>query len=131
MDEDVRTRALRRWEALKAERATWVPHWREIAELMHPRAGRLLDEVSQTNKGERRDQHILDNTAVRALRTLGSGLMAGMTSPARPWFRLTTSDPELDESAAVKQWLHDVQQLLGMVFARSNTYLALHSCYRH
>ena len=129
MDEDVRTRALRRWEALKAERATWVPHWREIAELMHPRAGRLLDEVSQTNKGERRDQHILDNTAVRALRTLGSGLMAGMTSPARPWFRLTTSDPELDESAAVKQWLHDVQQLLGMVFARSNTYLALHSCY--
>ena len=42
---------------------------------------------------------------------------------------MTTSDPELDESAAVKQWLHDVQQLLGMVFARSNTYLALHSCY--
>ena len=39
MDEDVRTRALRRWEALKAERATWVPHWREIAELIRKAGG--------------------------------------------------------------------------------------------
>ena len=52
-----------------------------------------------------------------------------MTSPARPWFRLTTSDPELDESAAVKLWLSDVQRLMLMVFSRSNTYRALHSVY--
>lgn len=128
-DLSVRARALSRWEALKQERSSWLPHWREIARYTHPRAGRLTNLLSETNRGERRDQDILDNTAVRALRTLGSGLMAGMTSPARPWFRLTTSDPELDESVPVKTWLHDVQELMGMVFARSNTYLALHSCY--
>jgi hypothetical protein len=55
--------------------------------------------------------------------------MAGMTSPARPWFRLTTNDPELDESAGVKLWLSDVQRLMLMVFSRSNTYRALHSVY--
>ena len=52
-----------------------------------------------------------------------------MTSPARPWFRLTTSDPELDESAAVKTWLADVTRIMQMVFTRSNTYRALHSSY--
>src|SRR5690606_30990688 len=58
-----------------------------------------------------------------------AGMMAGMTSPARPWFRLTTSIPELDESAAVKAWLADVTRLMQMVFAKSNTYRALHSMY--
>jgi Bacteriophage head to tail connecting protein len=53
-----------------------------------------------------------------------------MTSPARPWFRLTTSDPDLDESAAVKSWLAECTRLMQMVFNRSNTYRALHSSYK-
>jgi hypothetical protein len=55
--------------------------------------------------------------------------MAGMTSPARPWFRLTTSNPQIDESAAIKTWLSDVTRLMQMVFAKSNTYRSLHSMY--
>jgi hypothetical protein len=55
--------------------------------------------------------------------------MAGMTSPARPWFRLGISDRDLMESAHVKAWLHKVTTLMREVFARSNTYLALHSGY--
>lgn len=127
--EDVRTRVLRRWQALKSERASWEPQWRDIARYMQPRAGRALSSPNETNRGERHDQSILDNTAVLALGTLGSGLHAGMTSPGNPWFRLTTSDPNLDESGNVKQWLHDVEELMRMVFQRSNTYRALHTCY--
>ena len=58
--------------------------------------------MSDTNKGDKRHRAILDNTGTRALRTLAGGMMAGMTSPARPWFRLTTANPELDEEQAVK-----------------------------
>jgi len=118
---------LRRWESLKNERLSWMSHWDELSTNLLPRSGRFF--TSDRNRGERKHNNIVDSTGTRALRVLAAGLMAGMTSPARPWFRLTTSDPNLDESAAVKQWLADVQRLMLMVFSRSNVYRALHSMY--
>jgi len=118
---------MRRWTALKNERSSWDAHWTEISDYLLPRSGRFT--VNDRNRGERKHNNILDSTGTRALRTLAAGLMAGMTSPARPWFRLTTSDPDLDESAAVKQWLADVQRLMLMIFSKGNTYRALHSMY--
>jgi hypothetical protein len=122
-----RNKLLSRWGQLQTERSSWIDHWREISEYLLPRNGRFF--ISDRNKGERRHNSIYDSTGTRALRVLAAGMMAGMTSPARPWFRLTTSDPELDESAAVKAWLADVTRLMQMVFAKSNTYRALHSMY--
>lgn len=116
-----------RWGQLSNERASWIPHWREISEYLLPRSGRFL--VTDRNKGDKKHNAIFDSTGTRALRILAAGMMAGMTSPARPWFRLTTSDPQLDESAAVKAWLADVTRIMQMVFSKSNTYRALHSMY--
>lgn len=118
---------LARWAQLQNERASWMAHWREISECLLPRSGRFF--VTDRNRGDKRYNKILDNTATRALSVLAAGMMAGMTSPARPWFRLTTSVPELDEAAAVKTWLADVTRLMQMVFAKSNTYRALHAMY--
>lgn len=117
----------RRWSALKDERSSWVSHWKDISDNLMPRSGRFF--VTDRNRGDKRHNSIYDNTGGRALDVLAAGLMAGMTSPARPWFRLTTSTPELDEAPAVKSWLADVSRLMLMVFARSNTYRALHSMY--
>lgn len=122
-----RDRILQRWSALKSERASWDAHWREISDYLLPRSGRFFS--GDRNRGDKRHNNILDNTGTRSLRILAAGMMAGMTSPARPWFRLTTSIPDLDESASVKTWLADVTQIMQMVFAKSNTYRALHSCY--
>ncbi len=116
-----------RWGALRDERSSWMTHWREISDCLLPRSGRFF--VEDRNKGDKRHNKIYDNTGTRALRVLAAGMMAGMTSPARPWFRLTTSDPDLDESAAVKSWLAEVTRIMQMVFAKSNTYRALHSMY--
>jgi hypothetical protein len=122
-----RKELLQRWEALKSERSSWIAHWKEISGYLLPRSGRFFTE--DRNRGEKKHNTIYDNTGTRALRVLAAGMMAGMTSPARPWFRLTTSVPELDESAAVKAWLADTTRLMQMVFAKSNTYRALHSMY--
>lgn len=116
-----------RWNALRDERTSWMAHWQEISDNLLPRSGRFFAE--DRNKGGKRHNKIYDNTGTRALRVLAAGMMAGMTSPARPWFRLTTSDPDLDESAAVKAWLAEVTRIMQMVFAKSNTYRALHSMY--
>jgi hypothetical protein len=117
----------RRLAALKQERQSFIDHWRDISDNILPRKGRFL--LADRNKGNKRNSNIIDNTGTLALRTLASGLMSGVTSPARPWFRLATPDPRLMEVEAVKVWLADVERLMREVFNRSNVYNALFSVY--
>ena len=116
-----------RWGQLKSERATWWAHWQEITTFILPRNGRYFRQ--DRDKGQRRHNSIYDNTGTRALRTLGAGMMAGATSPARPWFRLATADTDLNKYQPVKMWLDDVTKRMLIVFAKSNTYRNLHSMY--
>ena len=122
-----RDKLFTRWGQLKTERATWWAHWQEITTYLLPRNGRFF--VQDRDKGWRRHNNIYDNTGTRALRVLGAGMMAGATSPARPWFRLGTADPELNSYQPVKIWLADVTTRMQMVFQRSNTYRTLHQMY--
>tara|TARA_R110000787_G_scaffold139718_3_gene253389 strand:+ start:3913 stop:5604 length:1692 start_codon:yes stop_codon:yes gene_type:complete len=122
-----RDQLLSRWGALKSERATWWSHWQELTTYILPRNGRYFEQ--DRNKGQRRHNQIYDSTGTRALRTLGAGMMAGATSPARPWFRLGTNDPDLNQYEPVKIWLADVTQRMQLVFQKSNTYRSLHGMY--
>lgn len=116
-----------RWGQLKSERASWWAHWQEITNFVLPRNGRYFRQ--DRDKGWRRHNNIYDNTGTRALRTLGAGMMAGATSPARQWFRLGTGDPDLNTYTPVKLWLDLVTKRMQLVFQQSNTYRALHSMY--
>lgn len=118
---------LQRKGALWSERSSWVMHWQEISLYQQPRAGRFV--VTDRNRGEKRHNQIYDRTPLGAQRTLAAGLMSGMTSPARPWFRLTLSDPKLRELGPVKAWLHQTSNLLREIFSVSNTYRALQQGY--
>lgn len=117
----------KRWSALQNERSSWMTHWSEISENLLPRSGRFF--ITDRNDGGRRHNKIYDSTGTRALRVLAAGMMSGMTSPARPWFRLSIPDTDMADSHAVKLWLSDVTTTMQNVFARSNTYRALHSMY--
>ena len=118
---------IKRFEDLKAKRTSWEPLWQEICHYVFPDSSRF--QVDRRDKGEHRYRHIIDATAVDALDTLAAGMQSGISSPARQWFRLTTSDPKLDESYEVKQFLEDSQRSMQMLFARSDVYRALHSTY--
>jgi len=123
----LRKRLLERKTALWTERSSWIAHYQDIAKYQFPRAGRFT--TSDVNKGGKKHNDIYDNTAVFAHRTLVAGMMSGMTSPARPWFRLGLQDKDLMEYGAVKQWLHNVAELMRAIFSASNTYNALQQCY--
>lgn len=122
-----REKYLTRWSALKTERASWDSHWQDLSRHILPYNGRFLS--SERNRGARKFNTIYDSTATRAATTLSAGMMAGMTSPARPWFRLATPDPSLMEFHSVKQWLSDVTRLMLDMFQRTNTYNTLHTMY--
>ena len=109
--------------SLESERSSFDPHWRDLSENFLPRRAQFT--VSDTNRGEKKNQKIINSTGSQAIRTLRSGMMGGITSPARPWFRLTTPDPQLAEMSEVKAWLHTVSQRITSVFIRSNVYNAL------
>lgn len=108
---------------LEIERASFIPTFRDLNDYILPRRARFF--VSDNNKGDRRTQKIIDSTQTFAAGTLRSGMMSGVTSPARPWFKLTTPDPRLLEATGVKQWLSDVETRMNTVFLRSNLYNVL------
>lgn len=124
---DRRVLYTQRWNALVAERSSWFGHWQEISQYVLPRSGRFV--TSDRNRGDKKHNNIYDSTGCRAHRTLAAGLMAGMTSPARPWFRLSVSDAKLADVGSVKSWLNAVTKKMQAIFAQSNTYRALHGIY--
>jgi len=119
----------KRWSMLRAERATWLTDYRDLVDYVAPLSGRFF--YTDANKGNKvqRQKKVFDTTAKRSLNVLAAGLMAGMTSPARPWFRLGLADKQLMEQHEVKEWLQVVTDTMREVFARSNTYRALHQVY--
>ena len=117
----------KRLEALRSERSSFIPLYRELSDYHLAHRGRFL--TSDRNKGYKRNTKQINNTSRMSSRTLASGMMSGITSPARPWFRLSSGESDLDDVKAVKMWLHKVQQLMYKVFAQSNTYNSLHQLY--
>lgn len=113
----------RRLASLKTERSSFIEHWRDLSDYILPRQSRFV--VTDRNRGDRRNSKIVDNTATLAVRTLASGMMSGITSPARPWFQLRTPDPALNEFTPVKLWLELVKSRMQEVFLRSNLYTTL------
>lgn len=117
----------KRLEALRSERSTFIPLYRELSDYHLAHRGRFL--TSDRNKGYKRNTKQINNTSRMSSRTLASGMMSGITSPARPWFRLGSGDSDLDALQSVKIWLHQVQQTMYKVFSQSNTYNSLHQIY--
>ena len=123
-----RSSLLRRYIKLENDRNTWRSHWMELSDYLLPRRGRYLYE-SQNTRGKKRNNKIIDSTGTQALRTLGAGLMSGMTSPARPWFRYATQDPGLMKRGEVKAWTYTVEQVCRTILHKSNFYNTAYTVY--
>jgi hypothetical protein len=123
MSETPRQRLQSRLAQLKRERALWEQQWRNLARYILPNRTRFWRY--ELNRGEIQGDEIINNTPLLAARILASGMMAGITSPSRTWFRLTTSDPDLADLGPVRRYLHVCEERLKWIFAKSNFYKAL------
>lgn len=115
----------RRLEELKQVRQPWESDWRELAEYIEPTRLRL----ESRNERPMSRRKIIDSTGTYAYRTLSSGMHSGLTSPARPWFRLTTFDRDLKDFAPVKEYISAVETRMREVFQGSNLYNCFHTGY--
>lgn len=116
-----------RFESLKQERSSWEDLWRDIRDYCLPDLGCFSGE--DATQGSKRYRKILDAEAIGCADVLAAGLLGGVSSPSRPWLRLTTMDPDLDKNHVVKEWMTKVQDLLLLYFSKAECYNALHQSY--
>lgn len=111
---------------MREDRLPWWTHWRELADFYLPRRYVWLLSDSERKRQLTRNPYILDGTGTQAARVLASGMMNGITSPSRPWFRLRISGLSDDQTnIAVRTWLDDCEKRMLQVMAESNFYNAL------
>jgi hypothetical protein len=109
--------------AMRSQRMSWLLHWRELADFILPRRYRWLITTNAMNRGSPINGNIVDSTGTLAARTLASGMLAGITSPTRPWFKLKIEG--FDEDLQVGAWLSECERRLMRVFQESNFYSAM------
>jgi hypothetical protein len=110
----------KRLSTLEKERSSFISQYQDITDYIVPRRGRY--EISDRNKGDKRHDKIINSRGTMAGRTLASGLMAGLTSPARPWMEIGTPDPDMMKFAPVKEWLRLLTKIMFQIYAQGNLY---------
>jgi hypothetical protein len=121
-------RVYKRWKSLENDRASWRSHWIEISDYLLPRRGKYLLE-SSNSRGRKRNNKIIDSSPTQSLRTMAAGMMSGMTSPARPWFRFATPDPDMMDNYAVREWVQNAEHVCRNVLNNSNFYNTVYNIY--
>lgn len=111
-----------RLTSLDQQRLSWFNHWRELAEYILPRRYRWLVMPNELSRGNPINGKILDSTGTIAARTLASGMMSGITSPTRPWFKLNIEGVDQEETSPISLWLAECEKRMMRVFSESNFY---------
>lgn len=124
---------LRQRKALVASMATtrlpWWQHWRDLADYIMPKRYEwLLSDIERRTRMSK-NPNILDGTGTNAARTLAHGMMNGITSPSRPWFKLRLAGFPQSEDWEARAWLDEVERRMLLVFAESNFYNCIATMY--
>lgn len=117
---------------MENEREPFRQHWRDLADYILPtRYAWLLSEEERRRKMTR-NPNIIDGTATQAARVLASGMLNGITSPSRPWFKLrlkSTGQQSFfetgNENYTVRRWLDEVERRMLVTMAETNFYNSL------
>ena len=108
----------------------WKLFYKDVTKYLLPRRGMYLDQGDKSEQNyAQRQSYTVDDTATRAIRTLGAGMQGGLSSPSRPWFKYGLIDMDLAEFGPVKDWLAKAEKVAYQIFARSNYYTVAHTCY--
>jgi hypothetical protein len=106
---------------MRTERYPFWTLWRELADYFLPKRYVWLQSDKERRIRNAKNPYILDSTGTKSARVLASGMMNGITSPSRPWFKLRIPGFD-DEGGPFTQWADEVARLMMRVMAESNFY---------
>lgn len=117
-----------RLSQLEQERNSFDPKYMDLRDHVAPDRGHFKGE--KTNDGQRKDSKINNGTPLMAARTAAAGMNAGISSPARPWFRLSLPDEDLMQREDVRLYIHAVERKMYAILANSNFYNSAATFYK-
>ncbi len=106
---------------LRSERYPFWTLWRELADYFLPKRYVWLQSDKERRIRNAKNPYILDSTGTKAARVLASGMMNGVTSPSRPWFKLRVPGYD-DEGGPFTIWADEVTRRMMKVMGESNFY---------
>lgn len=109
---------------LRNDRYPFWTLWREVADYYLPKRYIWLQSGKEARVRSAKNPYILDSTGTMAARVLASGMMNGITSPSRPWFRLRVPGSE-EENDAATRWADEVVRRMLYIMSESNFYNAM------
>src|SRR6516164_4421136 len=110
---------------LRVNRYSWWVHTRELADYFLPRRYKFLITPNMMSRGSPINQHMLDSTGTLAARNLSSGMMSGVSSPTRQWFKLKIGHIDSTQTSPISLWLAECERLMMLVMQESNFYQAM------
>lgn len=123
---ETRLIGLRNWR-----QSWWTQNWSDLAEFILPRRSIWLTQSTGGNpnpnnmtRGRQINTSIADPTATLAVRVCSAGLMSGLASPSRPWFKVIPAVKRLEIDTDARMWLDDIEDRMYSVIAGSNFYNA-------
>lgn len=119
--------SLRNWR-----QSWWSENWSELATFIQPRRSIWLTQSAggwptpnNMTRGRPINSAIVDPTGTLALRVCSGGLMSGLASPSRPWFKMMPSSRRISIDTAARNWLDETEDRIYTVLAGSNFYQSL------
>lgn len=107
----------------------WTQNYSDLAQYIEPRRSIWLTQSTggmpspnNMTRGKPINTSIVDPTATYAVRVCSSGLMSGLASPSRPWFKITPSLKGFQPDEEGRAWLDEVEDRIYTVLAGSNFY---------
>lgn len=121
-----RISSLRQWQY------SWMyVNWADLAQFILPRRSLWLTQSvgnmpnpNSNYRGREINSAIVDPTATYAVRVAAAGLMSGLASPSRPWFKMVPAVKGMAADSEARAWLDDVEDRFYTVLAGSNFYSA-------
>lgn len=119
-----RLTGLRTWR-----QSWWSQLWADLSAYLQPRRSTWLTQTTggwpspnNMGRGKQLNNAIVDPTGTYAVRVCSSGLMSGLASPSRPWFKIVPAVKTAQIDAAGRAWIDEVEDRIYTVLAGSNFY---------
>ena len=119
---DLFTHAESSFNAMKTWRWSWWSHWVRLAEFFKPRRMHLWVTPNRFGRGHAINDSIIDGSPAIAVNICASGMWAGMTNPARVWFKIEPRDEKIKLDSDGQLWVNEVATAVLGVMEKSNFY---------
>ena len=118
----------KRQTQLWIEGMKWYPRWQDQARYLNPTRGffyyGIPDYGAPLDHGTLIDSHVR-----RCIRDFACGMQSGMTSPARPWFKIGVQNKDLMNYKPLKLYFEQVNNILFGLMGHSNVYEGFYNSY--